>query len=78
MYNKNNKKMIYILQYLPEAKGCSLLTSALATTDNKRPSEQIVLSTNRQILDTVGFPYVIVPVLSNTTYLTYSEIKFML
>lgn len=61
---------IKIIIDIPEAKGCSLLTSALATIDNKRLSEQIISSTNRQILETVGFPYVIVPVLSNTTYLT--------
>lgn len=57
-YNTKTRSITnYIFNYkIPEAKGCSLLISALATRDNNRLREQIVLSTNKQILDTVGFP----------------------
>lgn len=58
---------------LPVAMGCSLLNSAAPTITKNCAREQTVSSTYKQSLASVGVPWVIVPVLSKTTVLTWGE-----
>ena len=52
--------------YLPEAIGCSLLISAVPTMQSSVAKEHNFSSTKTLMRDTIGTPWVTVPVLSNT------------